>query len=222
MADSSQPGRLSGRLPASLLRSLALLAGLAAFGLALRALGHGQFTHGAAHLSPGAFVLLGACVCAIGLPRQMVAFAAGFSHGIWLGLALAMAAQITGCAADFAWARLTGRAFVQANLPRWFGGRLSRLEALLAGNPFTATLALRLLPTGSNLLLNLLAGAFGLAPLPFLAASLLGYLPQTLVFLLLGAGIRLGHTTTLVLSLVAFGLSVTLGVMLVGRTRAAT
>ena len=82
-----------------LLRPLALLAGLAAAGVALRSLGHGHFAQTAAHLSPAAFVLLGACICAIGLPRQMVAFAAGFAHGLWLGLALAMAAQLTGCAA---------------------------------------------------------------------------------------------------------------------------
>ncbi len=209
------------RLPASLARAVMLLAGLAAFGLALRLLGHGQFAALATHGSAAWFIVLGTAACAVGLPRQAVAFAAGYAHGLGMGLVLAMAAQLTGCAADYAWARLAGRPFVRARLPGWFGGRLGRLEAFLAANPFPATLALRLLPTGSNLLLNLLAGGFGLPPLPFLAASLLGYLPQTLVFLLLGTGIRLGHGMVLGLGLAGFGVSLGLGLLLLRRLRGA-
>ena len=66
---------------------------------------------------------------------------------------------------------------------------IARVRAALAARPFRTTLALRLLPVGSNLALNLLAGLGRIPVLPFLAASAIGYLPQTLIFVLLGEGV---------------------------------
>lgn len=133
---------------------------------------------------------LGTLACAVGLPRQVIGFAAGYAWGVLPGTAVALAAQLGGCAIDLLWARLVGRAFVQARL----GGRASRLDHALAARPFAATLALRLMPLGSNLALNLLAGLSSVRILPFLAGSALGYLPQTVVAALLGAGGQMGRT----------------------------
>ena len=78
------------------------------------------------------------------------------------------------CAADFWWARLLARRWAM-RLLRSSGGRLARLERFLAANAFTATLTLRLLPVGSNLALNLLAGVSAVAAGRSWLASVLGY-----------------------------------------------
>ena len=86
-------------------------------------------------------------------------------------------------------------------------------------NPFWATLSLRLLPIGSNILLNLLAGVSGIAAPPFLAATLLGYVPQTIIFALLGGGVQVGHAAQVALAVILFAASLGGGLLLLRRTR---
>jgi uncharacterized membrane protein YdjX (TVP38/TMEM64 family) len=161
------------------------------------------------------FLALGTAACAVGVPRQAVAFAGGTAFGAALGTALGLAAMLLGCAASFAWARLIARDSARARVR----GRLARLEAFLAANTFHATLTLRLLPVGNNLALNLLAGAAGVPALPFLAGSALGYLPQTLVFALLGKGVRVDGAWQLALGAALLVASVALGFALWRRAR---
>ena len=97
------------------------------------------------------------------------------------------------------------------------GGRLARLEQFLVANAFSATLTLRLLPVGSNIALNLLAGVSGVAAGPFLVASILGYVPQTVVFSLLGGGVRVSQGTQMALAVGLFAASIGLGVGLLRR-----
>ena len=122
-----------------------------------------------------------------------------------------------GCTADFLWARLIARDWAV----RRTRGRLAQLDRQISRHPFSATLTLRLLPVGSNLLLNLLAGVSAVAAGPFLLASAAGYVPQTLVFALLGSGVRVGHTVQLGLAMTLFLLSGLLGVWLLRQVRAA-
>ena len=84
-------------------------------------------------------------------------------------------------------------------------------------NAFSATLTLRLLPVGSNIALNLLAGVSGVAAAPFLAASVLGYVPQTVVFALLGGGVRVSEGAQVALAAGLMVFSVAFGVMLLRR-----
>jgi uncharacterized membrane protein YdjX (TVP38/TMEM64 family) len=196
-----------------------LVAGLAAAGVLLRLLPLRHFATTAGSYGLPAFVVLGGAACALGVPRQAVAFAAGFAHGPLLGVALALAAQMLGCAANLVWARLGAQRFVAARLRGRVGTRLARLHGVLTARPFTATLTLRLLPIGNNLALNVLAGALGVAPGSFLAASALGYLPQTFVFVLLGTGIDLGQRTILAVSALTFAASAILGWHLLRRSR---
>jgi uncharacterized membrane protein YdjX (TVP38/TMEM64 family) len=160
-------------------------------------------------------VVIGAISCAIGLPRQAVAFAAGYGWGLVMGTALALAAQMVGCAANLFWARAVGQDFVR----RRFGRRIARLDTVLASRPFAATLALRLLPTGNNLALNLLAGVSSLRATPFLAASAIGYLPQTIIFVLLGQGSEVGRGIEVAIGVSLLVVSVLLALWIF-RTRA--
>ncbi len=201
-----------------MLKGALLLAGLLAAAYAARVLGAGMLTRATPSLGgAAALVGAGAAACAAGVPRQAVAFAGGYVFGLWAGGALALLAQMLGCVADFWWARAVARDWAR----RRIRGRVARLDGLLAARPFTATLTLRLLPVGNNLVLNLLAGVSGVRPWPFLAASLLGYLPQTAVFALAGGGVHVGRATQLALGVALFGASAGLGAVLLARGGAA-
>lgn len=158
-------------------------------------------------------VLGGALLTAAGLPRQAVAFAGGYAFGLKIGLMLAMVAQILGCVVDFFWARAIARDWVRARL----GTRLAKLDARLSAHPFTASLTLRLLPVGNNVVLNLLAGLSSVSAPAFLAASAIGYVPQTLVFALLGSGVQVSHGAQIGLGVALFVLSAGLGLLLMRR-----
>jgi uncharacterized membrane protein YdjX (TVP38/TMEM64 family) len=215
---------VSGR---ALVRLLVLAGGLAAAGLLLREIGVAPGTgwvdgwvRGRGLAGELVFVAVGAAATAAGVPRQGVAFLGGYAFGALAGTMLALAAQLGGCALAYGWAALVGRAWAERRLEGRFGHRLRPLRDVLAADPFSTTLALRLLPVGNNLALNLLAGMAAIPPVPFLAASALGYLPQTVVFALLGKGIRVDGAWQLALSVGLFAVSTAIGVVLIRRHRA--
>ena len=223
MAEPPERGRRR-----ALLKLLLLAAGLLAAGALLRELGGvpGTAWVDSTIRDEGLwgeliFIAVGVALTAAGLPRQGVAFLGGYAFGAVLGTALAMVAQLLGCAATYGWARLLGRDWAERRLRGRFGHRLRPLRDALAASPFEATLALRLLPIGNNLALNLLGGMTGLRAVPFLAGSALGYLPQTVVFALLGKGIRVEGAWQLTLAGVLLAVSVGLGLWLLRRHKAA-
>ena len=194
-----------------------LLAGLLAAGYAARLGGAGLL----AHAAPGwqgkaALVAAGALLSAGGVPRQAVAFAGGYAFGVWQGGALALLAQMLGCLADFWFARVLARDWARQRVT----GRLARLDRFLSARPFTASLTLRLLPVGNNLALNLLAGVSAMPARPFLAATLLGYLPQTATFALAGSGVHVDRAYQVGLAVALFAGSAALGFLLLSGTKA--
>ncbi len=212
-------------------RPALLMLGLVAAGVALRNLGLDTYIAAAGENGPLAYLAVGALACALGVPRQVVAYAGGLAFGFWPGAALALVAEGLGCAADFFAARLLGRRWAERWLRRsgdagsgdagsgggGLGGKLDRLDRFLSARTFTATLTLRLLPLGSNIGLNLLAGVSGVAAGPFLLASVLGYIPQTAVFALLGGGVRVSQGVQIALAAVLFAVSIGLGMLLLRR-----
>lgn len=207
-------------------RPVLFLAGLVGAGLALHAFARAggfeaqaiqRWFAGTGLAGEAVFIALGAVACAVGLPRQAVAFAGGYAFGFGHGVAVAWAAMLVGLAASFWWARLVGRGWAERRLP----APLRKVDRFVAENPFSATLTLRLLPVGNNLALNLLAGLSGVAFGPFVAGSALGYLPQTIVFALLGAGVRVERETQIALGVVLFLASAGLGLWLLARHRRA-
>lgn len=204
---------------------LALLAGgLVAGGLVLRAAGAvpgtdwvDRYVRDQGPLGEAVFLAAGAAATAAGMPRQGVAFLGGYAFGAAEGIGLALMAQLGGCALSVGWARLVGRRWAERRLAGRYGARLRRLRDALVANTFGATLALRLLPVGNNLALNLLAGMAGVALPPFLLASALGYLPQTAVFALLGKGVRVDGAWQIGLAAGLLAVSVVIGFGLLRR-----
>ncbi len=203
-----------------------LAAGLVAGGLLLRALGAAPGTawvdayiRDEGFRGEVVFVLVAALATGVGVPRQSVAFLGGYAFGTVLGAGLALGAQLLGCALAFLWARAVGRGWAERRLNGRFGPKLRPLVATLRDNPFSSALALRLLPVGNNLALNLLAGLSGIGFWPFLAASALGYLPQTIIFALLGKGVRVDGAWQIGLAAALLVVSVGLGLWLLRRQR---
>ncbi|GAA0587483.1 TVP38/TMEM64 family protein [Caenispirillum bisanense] len=219
---AAAPGAASGLR--SLLKGLAMIAGLVAIGYAAREVGVVEMldpawldtqVRGRGFWGELVFVAAGALLTGVGLPRQMVAFGGGYAFGLWEGVVWALLAQSIGCAGAFWYARLFGRAFVRHR----FGPRIARVDAFLRGNPFSMTLLIRFLPVGSNVITNLAAGVTSVGARPFLAGSALGYLPQTVIFALLGSGIHVDPELRITLSVVLFVISGVLGVWLWRRIR---
>ncbi len=166
-------------------------------------------------LGEALFLLVGAGVVALGLPRQAVCFLGGYAFGFVFGTVLALLATLLGSVTVFYYARFMGRQF----LLRRFPGQTKRLDEMLAGNPMVAALILRLFPLSNGLAVNIGAGVSGVRAIPFFAGSLLGYLPQTLVFTLLGGGMELAPVTNTILSAGLFVVSSVLGFWLWRRYR---
>ena len=169
---------------------------------------------GDAWRSAGLFLLLGGAFAAAGGPRQAVSFFAAWLFGLAPGFGLGLAASGLACVVAYGFARLyAGWA------KRIIRGRVDIAAQFWAANTFVLTMMMRLLPVGSNLLINLAAGVARIPLASFLTGSLVGYVPQTAVFALLGAGVNVGSTAQVALSAILFAASAGLGVWVYARYR---
>jgi uncharacterized membrane protein YdjX (TVP38/TMEM64 family) len=206
----------AGPILPALLKAAVMMALLVGAGVLLRQAGAGALREVHANARGAAvLVLAGGLMTAVGLPRQVLAFSAGFVFGAPWGVAWALLGQIFGCALDYA----AARSVIGNWARRHFAGRWRRLDRFIMAQPFVATLTLRLLPVGNNLALNLLAGVTGVSAASFLAGSLIGYVPQTIIFALLGSGVHVGERAQLEAGVALFIASAALGALLWQRGR---
>lgn len=161
------------------------------------------------------FLLMGGVFTAIGLPRQIIAFLGGYAFSIGLGTLLGALAALLGCMLGFSYARFFGKGLLRAKL----GERAGRFDRFIHDHPFSMTVLIRLLPVGSNLLTNLAAGISSIRPVYFFSGTFLGYLPQTLVFALVGSGVHIAPGLKLALAVGLFLVSGALGAYLYRRFR---
>ena len=206
-------------------RGLILLLSLAAVGYALRLTEFGLLfdrdwmdrvvvDRGAWGAS--GFVLIALLCIAIGIPRQIFCFLAGYAYGFTLGLVLALVATSLGCVASFYYARWLGGAAMRARL----GARWRKFNQLLERHPYSSTLVVRLIPITNNLLVNLAAGLSAVRAMPYFLSSIVGFVPQTLVFVLVGTGVHVDHQWQLLLAVALFVASAALGLAVYRRYRA--
>ncbi|MDD3530783.1 MAG: VTT domain-containing protein [Gallionellaceae bacterium] len=205
-----------------ILRGLAVLLSLAAIGFLVRWSGLGDLldqgwidreVRGKGLDGELLFIAIGTLATAVGFPRQVISFMGGYAFGFAWGTVLGVLATVLGCIATFVYARLFGRALLANRL----GGRIARVDAFVRDNPFTMTLLIRLLPVGSNVATSLAAGLSSVAALPFLLGSAVGFVPQTLVFALVGSGVSVDPFWRIGLGTVLFVVSGVLGVYLYRR-----
>ena len=160
----------------------------------------------------GELLFIGVCVLytAIGLPRQVICFLGGYAFGLTIGTILSLIGTLLGCFIAFFYARLLGQNFIVSR----FSGRVKNIDNFLRDNPLSMTLLIRLLPIGSNLVTNLAAGVSSVRPLPFFQGSAIGYLPQTVIFALVGSGFSVDPELRIAISVVLFMISGIIGISL--------
>lgn len=210
--------------PRLLLRGFILIASLVAVGYILKATGLGSSIdqawidsdiRGQGVAGELLFVAVGLIFTAIGMPRQIICFLGGYAFGFTQGAMLGLLATTLGCIFAFNYARFFARRLVAAKFPR----RVRKIDDFLNVNPLTMTLLIRLLPAGSNAVTNLVAGVSGVGGLPFVTGSAIGYVPQTVVFALIGSGIDLQPELRIGVSAALFVVSGLLGVYLYRKHR---
>lgn len=159
------------------------------------------------------FLTAGALATSIGLPRQFFAFVGGYVFGLTEGVLLSSIAAIVGCAITFSLSR-----YLFANkVAKRYGAFVSALNTIIREDTFLKIIVLRLQPLGTNLLTNLCAGVSDIPARTFLVSSWVGYLPQMLVFALMGSGVRIGSNEYLLYGLSLLLISLLLGGFLYKR-----
>lgn len=156
------------------------------------------------------YVGIGALAVALAVPRQIVSFIGGYAFGFIGGVLLAVLATACGCMLTFFYARLIKRGMA---LNRLSPG-LQRIDEFLKIHPFSMTLLIRLLPVGNNFATNIAAGVSSVSVWPFLAGSVLGFIPQTAVFALVGSGVNVDQAYRIGLGVLLFVISGVMGVWL--------
>jgi uncharacterized membrane protein YdjX (TVP38/TMEM64 family) len=164
------------------------------------------------HGLTGEVLFVGLCGVgtAFGLPRQIVSFLSGYAFGFVTGTGLALVATTLGCVTAFTYARLLGQDFVRTRLKN----KLGTMDSFLRKNPFSMTLLIRFLPFGNNLMTSLTAGVSSVPAVPFILGSMIGFIPQTAIFALAGAGVTIDRFNTIAISAGLFVVSAILGVYL--------
>jgi len=165
----------------------------------------------------GLFLIVGGLFTAVGLPRQIVSFMAGYAFGVAAGTVMGVAATALGCFLTFYYARFLGREMVANRWP----GMVKKVNGFLGTEPFLMTVLVRLLPVGSNVLTNLAAGVTEVRALSFIGGSALGYIPQTLVFALVGKGVKVDTESRIAVSVLLFVVSGLLGAYLYRKVKRA-
>ncbi|MDK8462167.1 VTT domain-containing protein [Marinobacter sp. SS13-12] len=171
-------------------------------------------SHGAAGI---VFITVaGALFTGLGAPRQVLAFAMGFALGSINGALLSSLATSIGASGCF----FAARWLLRDSLSHRFSHQMRQFDGLFREQPLQKIVMVRLLPVGSNLLTNLVAGSSGIRFVPFLMGSTLGYLPQMAIFALAGSGIGNADRYQLLLSIVLFALASLMGASLYRNHRA--
>jgi len=172
-----------------------------------RAKQFGEFIHSQGAAGVLVFFIVATLATSIGLPRQLFAFAAGFAFGVPAGVLLSSFAALGGCAITF----LCSRRWLSKQIQSRYPNAVKKLNSLLNDDVFLKILILRLQPLGTNLVTNLCAGVTTISAAQFLASTWIGYLPQMMVFCLLGAGVRIGSNTYLLYSVSMLAITVVVG-----------
>jgi uncharacterized membrane protein YdjX (TVP38/TMEM64 family) len=156
------------------------------------------------------FVLVCCLLGSVGLSRQLIAFLGGYAFGFSQGFVLSMLAVVAACITTFYVARGLLRAFLEQR----FSARIQRVDRFLHENTFSMALLVRLLPLGSNWMINIAAGVSSVSKWPFLLGSTLGYIPQMLIFSLVGSGARVDQFWQVAIAMALFVLATVLGLVL--------
>jgi uncharacterized membrane protein YdjX (TVP38/TMEM64 family) len=153
-----------------------------------------------------------AATSAVGIPRVYPSVLVGGLFSIPLAVAVAVAGAAVGAMIPFLGARRLGPPVVE----RKFGHRYRAWVERINASGFSVVLLLRLFPGSNAMLVNMLCGISRIDVRQFFAATLVGIVPSTVAFVLLGSGLTRDHPSYLAISVVTL-LVLTLASLLAWR-----
>ncbi len=135
-------------------------------------------------ISAAIFVSGGALLVSLGIPRLWISTIAGVIYGAVIGTGLGLLASIIGSAVVYQ----VGRRFFGALVQRHLGKRVGLWQQRFQENAFWWVLYGRLVPFANATVTSLLCGSCKVPFRPYLAGSLLGFIPLAVVFTIFGSG----------------------------------
>lgn len=152
------------------------------------------------------FAITGIVYTALGGPRQMLAFSCGYLMGGLPGALLSTVLTGIGALLVIYCVRHIGMEWMRKR----HGERVDFIRRLLAEDTWLWICMVRLMPVGSNLATNIAVALAMLSTPAVFWGSLLGYLPQMLLFSFAGAGLALQDEQQIWISLLMLVLSTVL------------
>ncbi len=152
------------------------------------------------------FMIAGVVYTALGGPRQLLAFSCGYLMGGLPGALLSTALTGIGALLVIYCVRHIGMEWMRKR----HGERVAFIRRLLAEDTWLWICMVRLMPVGSNLATNIAVALAMLSTPAVFWGSLLGYLPQMLLFSFAGAGLALQDELQIWISLLMLVLSTVL------------
>jgi len=155
---------------------------------------------------------------AIGLPRQIAAFSAGYFFTFAIGVTLATLATTMGCLITY----LASQHGLYQIAEKKFPAKVKSIQTFLSEATFVKALVIRILPLGSNFLTNIVAGATKTPLIPYVSGSFIGFIPQMVLFALIGSGVSISaaQQNQLTLWLGSFALGLILWLIIRHKKRA--
>lgn len=142
----------------------------------------------------------------LGLPRQIAAFTAGLLFNLVFGFALALIAATGGCMLTYYLSNFGLYQWLSKKYPH----KTQKIQQFLADQTFVKALIIRILPLGSNFITNIVAGATRTPFIPFVSGTFVGFIPQMILFALLGSGVSLAAETQQQLTFVCLAVAMLL------------
>lgn len=149
----------------------------------------------------------------MGMPQWLLIAAAVLAFGPVHGGVYAWIATMISASFDFWLARRIGAKRIED----LSGAFLARIITLVRRNGFLTSFAVRLVPTGPFILVNMAAGVSGLSFAAFISGTALGIIPKILVVALLGQGALTAAQGETFMFAAIIGAVLIIGLMLVGR-----
>jgi uncharacterized membrane protein YdjX (TVP38/TMEM64 family) len=136
-------------------------------------------------LAPVIFLVGGAFVITLGVPRAVVSILGGLVFGLLGGILLALSAALLGSSIIFLLTKWLGRPLFKQKV----GGYLKAIENHTKTDGFFMVIILRQLPL-TSLLINVLIGLTSISMGIFILGSIVGLLPEIIIFVLFGSSLQ--------------------------------
>lgn len=151
----------------------------------------------------------------VGLPRQIAAFTCGYFLGWHLGFLIALLAAIIGCMITVNVAHFG----LHTQVKQVFPEKSEWLHRFFKHDTFLKALIIRLIPAGSNFITNVIAGSVNVPIKAYLLGTFIGFIPQMLVFSLLGNGVQLGQMAQIWISIIMLFVALCLSAYLMKKSK---